>query len=78
VRLSAALHQKKYETRYGLCYQSLGHQSLDDQRFTYEDWINQFETYTQTDKRTTITDIHASKIDEETCVKVGLYPPCLT
>jgi hypothetical protein len=37
-----SITQKKYET-YGLCYQSLGNQSLDDQRFTHEDWINQFE-----------------------------------
>jgi hypothetical protein len=43
----------------------LGHQSLDDQRFTHERLINQFETYTQTNHKRT-TDIHASKIDEET------------
>jgi hypothetical protein len=39
---------------------------LDDQRSTYKEWINQFETYTQTNhKRTVIHDINAAEIDKK-------------
>jgi hypothetical protein len=40
--------------------------NIDDQRSTYKEWINQFETYTQTNhKRTVIHDINAAEIDKK-------------
>ena len=75
VRLSAALHQKnmKLVMDYVTNHWGINHWMIKD--LPTKDWINQFETYTQTNhKRTTITDIHASKIDEETCVKGWFVP----
>jgi hypothetical protein len=41
-----------------------------------QDWIHQFENYTQTDN-STINDSNASKIDTEICLMVGLSIQCL-
>lgn len=75
VRLSAAMHQKnmKLVMDYVTNHWGIKHWMIND--LPTKDWINQFEIYTQTNhKRTTINDIHASKIDEETCVKGWFVP----
>jgi hypothetical protein len=56
----------------------IGDQSLMIKDLPTKDWINQFEPIPKQTKRTTITDIHASKLMKKPALKVGLYPPCLT
>jgi hypothetical protein len=69
--------QKKHETRNGLCT-NIGDKIIDDQRFTTKATGSTKIIIPKTNhKRTTITDIHAAKIDEETALKDGLYPRCL-
>lgn len=74
-RLSAALHKKnmKLIMDYVTNHWGIKHWMITD--LPTKDWINQFDNYTQTNhKRTTITDIHAAKIDEQTCVKGWFVP----
>jgi glycosidase len=75
VRLSAAMHKKdmKLVMDYVTNHWGINHWMIKD--LPTNDWINQFENYTQTNhKRTTITDIHASKTDRETSINGWFVP----
>jgi glycosidase len=75
LRLSKEMHKKdlKLVMDYVTNHWGIKHWMITD--LPTKDWINQFDNYTQTNhKRTTITDIHAAKIDEEACVKGWFVP----
>jgi hypothetical protein len=45
----------------------IGNRTLDDEDLPTQDWIHQFENYTQTDQNS-LNDSNASKIDTEICL----------
>ncbi|MFV5691075.1 glycoside hydrolase family 13 protein [Flavobacterium sp. LT1R49] len=77
VRLSSEMHKKnmKLVMDYVTNHWGIEHWMMKD--LPTREWINQFDTYTQTNhKRTVIHDTHASKIDTETCLN-GWFAPSM-
>lgn len=75
VRLSAGLHQRgmKLIHDYVTNHWGLEHWMVKDP--PTRDWINNFETYTETNhKRTTVIDVNASKIDRQQCLEGWFVP----
>ncbi|MEP6931353.1 MAG: glycoside hydrolase family 13 protein [Flavobacterium sp.] len=75
VRLSSELHKKdmKLVMDYVTNHWGITHWMMKD--LPTKSWINQFENYTQTHhRREVITDIHASKLDQEVCVDGWFVP----
>ncbi|WP_269226520.1 glycoside hydrolase family 13 protein [Flavobacterium eburneipallidum] len=75
VKLASELHKRKMKLvmDYVVNHWGLEHWIIKD--LPTKDWINQFETYTQTNhKRTLVHDIHASKIDTKTCFDGWFVP----
>ncbi|WP_166922761.1 glycoside hydrolase family 13 protein [Flavobacterium poyangense] len=75
VRLSAEMHKKdmKLVMDYVTNHWGITHWMIKD--LPAKSWINQFEKYTQTHhRREVITDIHASKLDQEVCIDGWFVP----
>jgi glycosidase len=75
LQLSAELHKRgmKLIMDYVTNHWGLEHWMIKD--LPSHNWIHQFKNYTQTNhKRTTVHDIHASKIDDETCYDGWFVP----
>lgn len=75
VKLASDLHSRKMKLvmDYVTNHWGLEHWMIKD--LPTNDWINQFETYTQTNhKRTLVHDIHASKIDTKVCFDGWFVP----
>ncbi|MFC0781114.1 glycoside hydrolase family 13 protein [Flavobacterium sp. HJSW_4] len=75
VRLSNEMHKKdmKLVMDYVTNHWGITHWMVKD--LPTKSWLNQFENYTQTHhRREVITDIHASKIDQEVCVDGWFVP----
>lgn len=75
VRLSSEMHKKdmKLVMDYVTNHWGIKHWMIQD--LPTKSWINQFENYTQTHhRREVITDIHASKLDQEVCVDGWFVP----
>ena len=75
VRLAAEMHKRKMKLvlDYVTNHWGIEHWMMKD--LPTPDWINQFEEYTQTNhKRTTVHDIHASKIDDKICYDGWFVP----
>ena len=75
VRLSAEMHKRKMKLvlDYVTNHWGLQHWMIKD--LPTHDWINQFESYTQTNhKRTLVHDINASKIDTKICFDGWFVP----
>ncbi len=68
LKLSAELHKRGMKNIMDYVTNHWGYKHWMINDLPAYDWINQFESYTSTThKRTTVHDIHASKIDYETC-----------
>ena len=77
VRLASELHKRKMKLvmDYVTNHWGAAHWMMKD--LPTQDWIHQFETFTQTNhKRTTINDINASKIDTKICMD-GWFAPTM-
>ena len=77
-RLASEMHQKnmKLVMDYVANHWGIEHWMIKD--LPTKDWINQFETYTQTNhKRTVIHDTNASEIDKKIAIMAGLFHQCL-
>ncbi|MFA9186716.1 glycoside hydrolase family 13 protein [Flavobacterium sp. FBOR7N2.3] len=75
VRLSEEVHRRKLKLimDYVTNHWGLSHWMVNDS--PTKDWIHQFENYTQTNhKRSTISDINASKIDRTICLNGWFVP----
>ena len=75
VRLSSEIHRRKMKLvmDYVTNHWGLQHWMIKD--LPTQDWINQFENYTQTNhKRTLVHDINASKIDTKICFDGWFVP----
>lgn len=75
VRLAAEMHKKemKLVMDYVTNHWGITHWMIKD--MPTKTWFNQFETFTQTHhRREAITDIHASKIDQEVCINGWFVP----
>lgn len=75
VRLASEIHKKdmKLVMDYVTNHWGIEHWMMND--LPTHDWIHQFENYTQTNhKRSTISDINASKIDTEICLDGWFVP----
>ena len=75
VRLASEMHKKdmKLVMDYVTNHWGIEHWMMND--LPTHDWIHQFENYTQTNhKRSTISDINASKIDTEICLDGWFVP----
>ncbi|MBA0883568.1 glycoside hydrolase family 13 protein [Flavobacterium undicola] len=75
VRLSEEVHRRELKLimDYVTNHWGLAHWMLNDS--PTKDWIHQFENYTQTNhKRSTISDINASKIDRTICLNGWFVP----
>jgi glycosidase len=75
VRLSAEMHKKdmKLVMDYVTNHWGITHWMMKD--IPTKTWFNQFESFTQTHhRREVITDIHASKLDQEVCVDGWFVP----
>jgi glycosidase len=75
VRLSAEMHKKNMNLvmDYVTNHWGITHWMIKD--LPTKSWINQFENYTQTHhRREVLTDIHASKLDQEICVNGWFVP----
>ena len=76
-RLASELHKRKMKLvmDYVTNHWGAAHWMMKD--LPTQDWIHQFETFTQTNhKRTTINDINASKIDTKICMD-GWFAPTM-
>ena len=76
-RLVSELHKRKMKLvmDYVTNHWGAAHWMMKD--LPTQDWIHQFETFTQTNhKRTTINDINASKIDTKICMD-GWFAPTM-
>lgn len=74
-RLASEMHKRKMKLvlDYVTNHWGLQHWMIKD--LPTHDWINQFETYTQTNhKRTLVHDINASKIDTKECFDGWFVP----
>jgi hypothetical protein len=60
LRLASEMH-KRHEISYGLCCQSLGNRTLDDERFNTGLDSSIWKLYANEHKRSTINDSNASK-----------------
>ncbi|WP_418264090.1 glycoside hydrolase family 13 protein [Flavobacterium faecale] len=75
VRLSAELHLRgmKLIHDYVTNHWGLHHWMVQDP--PSKDWINTFETYTETNhKRTTVLDVNAAKVDRKQCIEGWFVP----
>lgn len=75
VRLSQEIHRRELKLilDYVTNHWGLSHWMISDS--PTKDWIHQFENYTQTNhKRSTISDINASKIDRTICLNGWFVP----
>ncbi|MFA9190396.1 glycoside hydrolase family 13 protein [Flavobacterium sp. FZUC8N2.13] len=75
VRLSEEVHRRELKLimDYVTNHWGLSHWMVNDS--PTNDWIHQFENYTQTNhKRSTISDINASKIDRTICLNGWFVP----
>lgn len=75
VRLSAEMHKKnmKLVMDYVTNHWGITHWMMKD--IPAKTWFNQFENFTQTHhRREVITDIHASKTDQEICIDGWFVP----
>jgi glycosidase len=75
VRLSAELHKRgmKLIHDYVTNHWGLEHWMIKDA--PTRDWINTFETYTETNhKRTTVIDVNAAKVDRQQCIEGWFVP----
>ncbi|MEA9413389.1 glycoside hydrolase family 13 protein [Flavobacterium sp. PL02] len=75
VHLAAEMHKKdmKLVMDYVTNHWGITHWMIKD--MPTKTWFNQFETFTQTHhRREVITDIHASKLDQEVCIDGWFVP----
>lgn len=76
-RLAAELHKRKMKLVMDYVTNHWGKEHWMIKDLPTQDWIHQFENFTQTNhKRTTIHDINASKIDTKICLD-GWFAPTM-
>jgi glycosidase len=76
-RLAAELHKRKMKLVMDYVTNHWGKEHWMIKDLPTQDWIHQFENFTQTNhKRTTIHDINASKIDTKICMN-GWFAPTM-
>jgi glycosidase len=75
VRLAAEMHKKDMKLVMDYVTNHWGITHWMNKDMPTKTWFNQFETFTQTHhRREVITDIHASKLDQEVCIDGWFVP----